>query len=186
ELLDKKHPGLHNQAIMEFGALQCTSVSPACESCPLSTQCIALTTGSIAALPVKTQKIKTRARYFNYLFIKHNNKTYLQRRTGNDVWKNLYEFPLIEADRLLEESEIFQHSYFSKITAGISSEISISLLSAPLKHVLTHQQIYAQCFIVEIKEESKFLEQFEKTAIDQIGDYAVSRLMEILIQNHIG
>ncbi|MDD4198957.1 MAG: hypothetical protein PHZ12_06105, partial [Paludibacter sp.] len=89
-------------------------------------------------------------------------------------------------DRLLEESEIFQHSYFSKITAGISSEISISLLSAPLKHVLTHQQIYAQCFIVEIKEESKFLEQFEKTAIDQIGDYAVSRLMEILIQNHIG
>lgn len=186
ELLDQKHPGQHNQAIMEFGALQCTPVSPACESCPLSTQCIALASGNVSSLPVKTQKIKTRVRYFNYLFIKYTDKTYLQRRTGNDVWKNLYEFPLIEADRLLEESEIFQHSYFSKITAGISAEISISLLSAPLKHVLTHQQIYAQCFVVEINEESKFLEHFEKTAIDQIGDYAVSRLMEILIQNHIG
>lgn len=186
ELLDKKHPGQHNQAIMEFGALQCTPVSPVCETCPLSAQCIALATGNIAALPVKTQKVKTRARYFNYLFIKYKDKTYLQRRTDNDVWKNLYEFPLIEADRLLEESEILQHSYFSNITAGINSEISMSLLSAPLKHVLTHQQIYAQCFIVEINEESKFLEQFEKTEIEHIGDYAVSRLIEILIQNHIG
>jgi A/G-specific adenine glycosylase len=186
ELLDEQHPGQHNQAIMEFGALQCTPVSPACESCPLFTQCVALANGSIAVLPVKTQKIKTRARYFNYLFIKYTDKTYLQKRTGNDVWKNLYEFPLIEADRLLEESEIFQHSYFNKITAGISSGINISLLSAPLKHVLTHQQIYAQCFIIEIKEESEFLRFFEKTAIEHIGDYAVSRLMEILIQNHIG
>ncbi len=186
ELLDKKHPGQHNQAIMEFGALQCTPVSPTCDTCPLSVQCIALASGNVSTLPVKTQKVKTKARYFNYLFIKHNNKTYLQKRTGNDVWKNLYEFPLIEADSLLEESEIFQHSYFSNITAGINAEISISLLSAPLKHVLTHQQIYAQCFIVEINEESKFLEQFEKTEIEHIGDYAVSRLMEILIQNHIG
>jgi len=185
ELLDKKHSGQHNQAIMEFGALQCTPVSPVCETCPLSAQCIALATRNIAALPVKTQKVKTRARYFNYLFIKYKDKTYLQRRTDNDVWKNLYEFPLIEADRLLEESEILQHSYFSNITAGINSEISISLLSAPLKHMLTHQQIYAQCFIVEINEESKFLKQFEKTEIEHIGDYAVSRLIEILIQNHI-
>jgi A/G-specific adenine glycosylase len=185
ELLDKKHPGQNNQAIMEFGALQCTPVSPACESCPLSTHCIALASGNVSTLPVKTQKVKTRARYFNYLFIKHKNNTYLQKRTGNDVWKNLYEFPLIEADRLLEEYEIFQHSYFTNITAGINTEISIRLLSAPLKHVLTHQQIYAQCFIVEINEESKFLEQFEKTEIEHIGDYAVSRLMEILIQNHI-
>lgn len=185
ELLEKKHPGQHNQAIMEFGALQCTPVSPTCESCPLSTQCIALASGNVSTLPVKTQKVKTRARYFNYLFVRYKNKTYLQKRTGNDVWKNLYEFPLIEADRLLEESEIFQHSYFTNLTAGINAEISIILLSAPLKHVLTHQQIYAQCFIVEINEESKFLEQFEKTEIEHIEDYAVSRLIEILIQNHI-
>ncbi len=186
ELLDEQHPGQHNQAIMEFGALQCTPVSPACELCPFTDKCISFAAGTTSLLPVKSQKVKTRIRYFNYLFIKYKNKTYLQKRTGNDVWKNLYEFPLIEADRLLEESEICKHDYFGKINSGINLDVSIKRVSAPLKHVLTHQQIYVQCFLIELKEKSKFLEHFEETGIEHIGDYAVSRLMEILIQNHIG
>ena len=186
ELLDQKHPGQHNQAIMEFGALQCVPASPACERCPLSDRCLSFANNTTADLPVKTLKIKTRKRHFNYLYIKHKNTTFLQRRISNDVWKNLYEFPLIETDHLLDINEVYKHDFFHKLTAGITSEITIKLLTTPIKHVLTHQQIYAQCFLVELNDRSNFLSSFEETNIEHIGDYAVSRLMEILILNHIG
>lgn len=185
ELLDKRNPGLHNQAIMEFGALQCVPFSPSCEQCYLVNKCLSFANNKTGDLPVKSLKIKTRKRHFNYLYIKYKNTTFLQRRISNDVWKNLYEFPLIETDHLLDERELYQHEYFNKISEGIQSAITIKLLSVPFKHVLTHQQIFAQCFLVELNEKGKLSEQFEETKINQIESYAVSRLMEILIQNHI-
>ncbi|MEA4937702.1 MAG: A/G-specific adenine glycosylase [Paludibacter sp.] len=186
EILDKNNPGIHNQAIMEFGALQCVPASPNCELCLLNNICISFASNLINFLPVKTKKTKTRKRHFNYLFIKNKNYTYLQKRTGDDVWKNLYEFPLIEEDRVLEVNELFQHEDFKKITKDIVSEITIKPLSLPVKHMLTHQQIFAQFFMIEIKEKNEFISQLEETEITAIDKYPVSRLMDLFIKNHLG
>ena len=186
DILDKNHPGTHNQAIMEFGALQCIPASPDCESCPMKNICISFANNLTDILPVKTKKIKTRKRYFNYLFIRNNKYTYLQKRTGDDVWKNLYEFPLIEDDKLLEVNELFHHEDFRKITKGIASEILIKPLSQPVRHVLTHQQIFAQFFLIEITELNERISQFEETKITGIEKYPVSRLMDLFIKNHLG
>ena len=186
DILDKNHPGIHNQAIMEFGALQCVPASPNCESCPLKGICISFASNLTNLLPVKTKKIKTRKRYFNYLFIKNKRLTYLQKRTGDDVWKNLYEFPLIEDERLLEANELFLHEDFKKITKDIASEITIKSISQPVKHVLTHQQIFAQFFLIEITELNERINQFEETEITAIDKYPVSRLMDLFIKNHLG
>lgn len=110
----------------------------------------------------------------------------MQKRTGDDVWKNLYEFPLIEDDRLLEANELFLHEDFRNITTGISSEITIKSLSQPVKHVLTHQQIFAQFFLIEISELNERISQFEETEITGIEKYPVSRLMDLFIKNHLG
>lgn len=185
DILDKNNPGINNQAIMEFGALQCVPASPNCESCPLKGICISFASNLTNLLPVKTKKIKTRKRYFNYLFIKNYNHTYLQKRTGDDVWKNLYEFPLIEDDRLLEINELFHHENFKKITIDIASEITIKLLSQPVKHVLTHQQIFAQFFLIEIKEKNEIINKLEETEITTVDKYPVSRLMDLFIKNHL-
>lgn len=186
DILDNNHPGTHNQAIMEFGALQCIPASPDCESCPMKNICISFANNLTGILPVKTKKNKTRKRYFNYLFIRNKKHTYLQKRTGDDVWKNLYEFPLIEDDRLLEANELFLHEDFRNITTGISSEITIKSLSQPVKHVLTHQQIFAQFFLIEITELNERISQFEETEITGIEKYPVSRLMDLFIKNHLG
>ncbi|MCJ7715495.1 MAG: A/G-specific adenine glycosylase, partial [Anaerolineales bacterium] len=58
DLLDRNDPGTHNQAMMEFGALQCVPVSPDCEKCPLMNYCEAWATGRVNLLPVKIPKLK--------------------------------------------------------------------------------------------------------------------------------
>ncbi len=186
EILDTVQPGLHNQAMMEFGALQCVPVSPACNACPFADRCIAFSKNQVSLLPVKRQKIQTKERFFNYLFIKAGNHTWLQKRTKNDIWKNLYEFPLIEADKLLDKNELSQHEYFKALFADFRADVHIRTVSPPIKHILTHQKILAQSILIEIGANGKNWEQFVQIQIDEWGDYAVSRLMEILLQNQLG
>lgn len=187
ELLDQKNPGTHNQAIMEFGALQCVPSNPNCEQCPLLESCQAFAKGDITSYPTKKQRVKTRNRYFNYLFIIHNNKTYLQQRKAKDIWKNLYEFPLIETkDAVLTKEKLIKHPNFKQITDGISTDIKIALSTSKQKHVLSHQNIYARCFVLEMDEKPISMKNLEEVAIENLDNYPISRLMEILIENHLG
>mgnify|MGYP001598355526 CR=1 FL=1 len=96
-LLNRKNPGNFNQAIMEFGAIHCTPVNPKCMKCIFRESCVAFQTGRVADFPVKSKKAKSRNRYFNYLVIHNGNNIFLDKRQKNDIWKNLYEFPLIES-----------------------------------------------------------------------------------------
>jgi A/G-specific adenine glycosylase len=98
ECLSVENPGEHNQAIMEFGALQCTP-SPNCETCPLNASCIAFANSMVKALPIKTKKIKVRDRYFNFIVISDNDSFYIQKRESKDIWQNLYQFPLKESEK---------------------------------------------------------------------------------------
>ncbi len=187
ELLDKQQPGLHNQAIMEFGALQCVPKNPDCAICPCLHQCQAFAHNQIDILPVKTQKIQIRKRFFNYLFLKNDHYTWLQKRTAQDIWKNLYEFPLIEAEHLLSEEEIMQHPYFQELFSHEKANIRLVNISPPVKHILTHQHIHAQSFLIDVGgAKGKKWEQFVKIPLNELGDYAISRLMEILIHDQLG
>ena len=96
ELLDPRRPALHNQAIMDFGALQCTPQSPACRKCPLADSCQALASGQVDRLPVKRHKTQVTERYFYYIYVRAGACTYLHKRQGADIWQNLYELPLLE------------------------------------------------------------------------------------------
>ena len=91
-------PATYNQAIMEFGAIQCTPVAPDCLLCPLQQTCIAYLTGRQNRLPVKAKKAPVRDRFFNYLVYINNDRVALRERTGRDVWQNLYDFCLAETD----------------------------------------------------------------------------------------
>lgn len=105
EMMDKSQPAVYNQAIMDFGAIQCTPQSPNCLFCPLVDSCSALKEGTITKLPVKQHKTKTTNRYFNYIYVRVGACTYLHKRTEDDIWKNLFEFPLIETEAPVTEEE---------------------------------------------------------------------------------
>ena len=118
ELLDRERPGLYNQAIMDFGALQCTPVAPDCLFCPLNDSCVARLKGIAGSLPVKQHKTKVTNRYFNYIYVRMGAYTFIHKRSGNDIWKNLYEPPLIETDREWTEEELYASPQFRGMLAG--------------------------------------------------------------------
>ncbi len=177
QLLDTAHPDIHNQAMMEFGALQCTPVNPDCEICPLKENCVGFNSGIVNMLPVKQGKTLVTNRYFNYFFIKYGEFTYLQKREDDDIWKNLYEFPLIETDREMELSELSASNEFQSLFGNLT-DFEILKVTPPLKHVLSHRIIFARFYRIRIHSENERISDFVKIRTDELNRYAVSRLME--------
>lgn len=177
ELLDVNNPGAHNQAIMEFGALQCVPASPNCSVCPLSDICMAFGQAKVSSYPVKQGKTKVKERYFNYLDIRVGSSMFLNKRTGNDIWKNLYELPLIETDEKLTLDELQKTDAFRAIFDN-AGDISVHPMGITLKHVLSHRIIYANFYTIEITKDTLIKEQFLKIDKADLFDFAISRLVD--------
>lgn len=184
ELLDVKNPGNHNQAVMEFGALQCTPAKPDCSSCPMLAHCIAYSAGTVANLPVKARKQGKRDRFFNYLVVQHNNQTLLRKRTGKGIWQNLYEFPLIETPTAMAtQQELLATELVSSLLAG--SSITVQAPSKEYKHILSHQRIFARFWPVQVSQLPAQLAadtQVIKTA--DLHQFAVPRLIDLYLHDY--
>lgn len=139
EILNTNKAGLHNSAIMEFGALWCKPQNPNCETCPLQQHCLAYEKGLVTKLPVKENKIKIKNRYFNYIVITYKDFTYIKKRTEKDIWQNLYEFMLIESDNAIEPEELLLRDEIKKL----AEDFNVTSVTKHKKHILSHQHIYA-------------------------------------------
>ena len=176
ELLDKAQPGLYNQAIMDFGALQCTPVSPNCMFCPFIDTCVARQTGLVDTLPVKQHKAKVTNRYFNYIYVRMGAHTLINKRTGNDIWKNLYELPLIETESEVPEEKFYALPQWQEMLA--EGEVpSVRLVQKGVKHVLSHRVIYANFYEVILPENAASFAQYQRIRIEDLHKFAVSRLV---------
>lgn len=180
-LLPTENISDYNQSIMEFGALQCVPVSPDCENCPLATSCRAFELNIVSQLPVKKQKTKVTNRFFNYLKIEFEGKIFIQKRTKNDIWKNLYEFPLIESESLLRVNELITNNEFQSLFEGIEN-IEIGKITNPMKHVLSHRVIFAQFISIKISEINNNFKNLICISETEIGKFAVSRLIELYLE----
>ena len=154
-LLNIENAGTHNQAIMEFGATMCKPQNPNCTTCPLNNSCISLEKDLIKTLPVKEKKGTIKNRYFNYLVVQTaNNKTIIEKRTKG-IWVNLYQFPLIETDKEINEQELISTKKFEKLFAKMP--ITLQLFNQTMVvHKLSHQHIYTKFWIVKTNSSSKF------------------------------
>lgn len=150
ELMPKNFPDVFNQAIMEFGALQCVPKNPICSECVFNASCLALKKNKINQLPVKNNKTKVTKRYFNYLiFSDINGKMAIQKRTEKGIWHNLYEFPLVEALDTTSEGEIID--IISNQTIISNKIVKITLCnSEAIIHKLSHQHLYINFWNVSV------------------------------------
>lgn len=168
QLLDKNKPGLYNQALMDFGALQCKPQNPDCLACIFSDKCEAYRLKKTDKLPVKKGKIKIKNRYFNYLvFIDNQNFTSIKKRISKDIWQGLYEFPLIETDFALSEEVLL--SELKKM--DISFEEVYLPNEKAILHKLSHQHIHTKFWIIKV---NKVIEN--EVEIKNIVNYPVSVL----------
>jgi A/G-specific adenine glycosylase len=175
ELMDKNQPALFNQAIMEFGALQCVPGTPNCEICPLLMFCEANKNKNVSSLPVKKGKTKVRNRYFLY-FVKVDAQTetlLLRQKTETDIWQNMYEFPKIEFD-CLEKMKSFCDLNRTKIQT--STEI--------LKHVLSHQHLHAK-FISFTSQNLDVCKDSIEISISDLINYPLPRLIDRFLEDNL-
>ncbi len=152
-VLDKKIPEQHNQAIMDFGATHCKPKKPLCNSCLLKSSCHAFQQGEVNLLPIKSKKMKRKTRHFIYFCVKDPHHIYIRRREGKDIWKHLYEYPMLEvaegteiSQNILQNSELWQQLFEGQTPV-------LENISPPYKQTLSHQTIIAKFVNVFISRE---------------------------------
>jgi A/G-specific adenine glycosylase len=148
-LIPFDQPDIYNQAIMEFGALQCTPLQPDCLFCPLQPQCFAFQKGLVKALPFKEKAKPVRTRYFHYLVLQYADTLYLRKRMQRDIWQGLYDFYLVESDQKEIRAEILREKLLEM--GVLSLNATIRHPSPEYQHLLSHQKIIARFYLINLK-----------------------------------
>jgi A/G-specific adenine glycosylase len=159
-LLPPQEASAFNQAMMDFGAIQCTPVSPRCEQCPLAESCVAFREGRIDILPVKQKTLKVKERQLTYIYIRCNGYTALHRRPAGDIWQGLYEPWLTDQ---VPQGAVLQRQR--------------------VKHVLTHRILYADFWLWETEERPQLPDDYFWIKEEEVGNYGVPRLIELLLES---
>ncbi len=157
--LPPQEASAYNQAIMDFGAIQCTPQSPRCLVCPLQESCVALRTGQIEMLPVKLKKLKVKTRHLIYTYIRFNGETAIHRRGEGDIWQGLYEPLLTET-----------------VPTGAR------LIAKDVRHILTHRVLTADFYLWEPTERPTLPDGYFWIPEADIDNYAIPRLIDILLK----
>ena len=169
-LLPETSAGLYNQAIMDFGAIQCTPQSPKCVVCPLQESCEALRTGKVSTLPVKEKKLKIKERHLIYIYIRCQGETAIHRRGEGDIWQGLWEPVLMEDGRWkMEEGRWMMEDGLRCVAMGV-------------KHVLTHRVLTADFYLWETETKPDLPEDYIWIKEEDIDNYGIPRLIDKLLK----
>ena len=175
EQLPPQEASVYNQAIMDFGAIQCTPQSPDCSVCPLMESCDAFRTNRIQELPVKLKTLKIRERHLIYIYIRYKGQTAIHRRGAGDIWQGLWEPLLIDNGKLTIDNWAAQNNYQLSI-------VNCQLLRKNVRHVLTHRILYADFYLWEPDKRPSLPSDYIWIPESDIDNYALPRLIEILLE----
>ncbi len=173
QMLDKAHPALYNQAIMDFGATQCTPQAPLCSSCPLADSCLALARGEVLSLPRKERTTRVRNRYFTYFYLLGPaGEVLIQRRPAGDIWQGLWQLPLVESDAPLTLDEVTRrvgHPPVRQLAKGV-------------RHQLSHQLLHTDCYRFDIPSTEGLPFSGLWVPENRLSDYAMPRLLTRILE----
>jgi len=169
-------PGIFNQAMIEFGAMYCVPRNPDCRACIFSDSCYALKHQMVGQLPVKKQQLALKPRYFNYLVInvKGSDGLYFGKRSGNDIWKGLYEFPLIETKEAVSPQKLSSSPEWKKLFGR--NKVEMISHTGDTIHILSHQKIITRFYNLEIKKPSETFGTLVRA--EKINGLPVARIIE--------
>lgn len=167
QLIPKDHPGNYNQAIMEFGARYCVPSSPDCENCSLNHSCEAFKTHRVAQLPVKEKKLKIKNRYLHFFYITDGNQFLIEKRETDNIWKGMYQLPLIETKEEVDIYEMIESKEFKDLILNKSFEL---INQREVRHKLTHRNLFIRFYNLKMSDLDNF--NFEKIKTEDWQHYA--------------
>lgn len=169
-------PSAYNQAIMDFGALLCKPAQPLCGECPLAKKCRAFIENKTHQLPVRSKKIKIKERFFHYLVITYQKAYLLQKRVNDDIWRGLYEFPMIEARDFLSAAELVQHPLFHQLLLPTSS--SDVRWAYRTSQRLSHQIIHATFYEIDTIQPPVFNPSIIAVETKKLHEFAFPKIVD--------
>ena len=190
----------YNQAMMDFGAIQCTPQSPKCLLCPLAETCEAMRTNRVAELPVKQKTMKVKTRHLSYIYIRCKGETAIHRRGEGDIWQGLWEpfnaSDIAEACASPSSAQVSlsstkfstsltKLSSFQKELAAdlhLSNVDALQLLAQDVKHVLTHRILFADFYLLETEARPQLPDDYIWIKEEEIEDYGIPRLIELMLE----
>jgi A/G-specific adenine glycosylase len=172
ELIDERFPAIHNQAIMELGALVCTPKNPNCSTCPLNSKCLARAEKTIEFRPLKSKKTKVRNRYFHFLIFETPHEVVIEKRKNKDIWQHLFQFPLLESESELTPDAIEK-------SVGLTPSKS----AEPIIHLLSHQRISARFHHFNTIPESFRMEN-KVVPKSKLSKFALPRLIDRYLEDN--
>lgn len=190
----------YNQAMMDFGAIQCTPQSPKCLLCPLAETCEAMRSNRVAELPVKQKTLKVKTRHLSYIYIRCNGMTAIHRRGEGDIWQGLWEpfnaSDITEATASIASAQaslsstkfstsLTKLSSFKKELAAdlhLSNVDALQLLAQDVKHVLTHRILFADFYLLETEARPQLPDDYIWIKEEEIEDYGIPRLIELMLE----
>jgi A/G-specific adenine glycosylase len=182
EMMDPGNPCLFNQAIMEFGALQCIPGIPHCSGCLFSEKCYAFNHGAVSSLPIKKKRPDRRNRYFNYFVIMKPGGLVMKKRDEPDIWKGLYDFPMIET-RTPASIKKLRHNP-SWMDMFDTYEPLIYTRTKVFRHVLSHQVIHARFYLINDTDgQTRTDNNYSEVSVEKVPTIPVPRLLENFMKN---
>ncbi len=181
ELLSPDRPDLHNQGMMELGALVCTPTQPSCGECPLQEACMSFANGTVLQRPQKQGKTKVRDRYFQYFIFSYEGKLYLRQRKVKDIWSHLFEFFMIETEKPVTLETLVEHEDLKRICFDPSSS-TWRVLAQDVKHLLSHQRIHASFYEVTLQDPLHDTDDLFCIDRADLHQYAIPQLLVKVLQ----
>lgn len=171
EMMDRSQPHIYNQALIDFGALQCIPTMPDCSQCPFPSLCYAEANNLQLQLPTKERATKLRVRFFHFFMIRFRDSTYIQRREGKDIWNSLYQFPLVEVDKRIDVEELLQLEEIKEI---LGDDYTLVQSSDEIRQLLSHQELFIRFHIVELHSARyELVSSYQRVPIENVFDYQV-------------
>ncbi len=181
-LLDHDHPGLFNQAIMDFGATICKPQNPLCSICIQREECQAFNHGWVNSLPVKEKSIVKKTRWFTYYIVEWDGHLYIRKRKGKDIWGNLFEFILSESLDPLQQKQTSTVNEISKVLN--TAAFSLNSISPMFKQQLTHQTVYGQFISLQV-ENALSISDYDLVRKDHLSEFAFPKLINSYLDQEL-
>ena len=156
---------------MDFGALQCTPVSPNCSVCPLMESCEALRSNRVKELPVKLKTLKVRERHLIYIYVRCNGQTAIHRRGSGDIWQGLWEPWLVDSEAAVPSAAILLRQHVKHVLGG-----------SIYGYTFFDRVLYADFYLLEVGEKPELPSDYVWIKESELDDYAKPRLIETLIE----
>lgn len=183
QLIDREQPGLFNQAMMEFGSLQCKPQNPLCGTCPVRPDCQAYNTNRIQELPVKLRNTKVRSRYFNYIVAVKGDQILMNKRGPGDIWENLHDLPLFETSEPIAPEKLIISEEFVN---SFGNAVTLKQVFAPSAHLLSHQKLHAQFLVIgNFEDLFKISSNWFYVDFEQLEELAQPKLIFAFFKNYL-